>query len=166
MNNFIKIHGLKSGTFLLCALLLVSCSKDENNLPDGGNSALTGTWTETAMAQPNGHFINELTFNNDSTFSSRTTSYGVYSGQSQNDLSGWFEYAGNYSLNGTTISFISHRVVSWDSFYGGQPDTQIKDQLLFENCKYTIVDQVLEINYITYPADAPENTTRQYIKTK
>ncbi len=164
MSNFRMILPIRISAFLLIIVLIVSCKKDDNNFPNENGSMLTGTWLETIMAQPGSCYTNQLTFNIDSTFSSKTSSYGIYSGQGQNDLSGWFEFVGKYTRDGDSLDFISHKVTSWDSFYGGQPQTQLTDQQLFDNCRFTIHDQILEITYITYPADAPEKTQRQYKK--
>jgi len=154
-----KMPAVRLTIIFWAILLFISCSKE-------GDSKLTGTWTERVNALPTGYYINELTFNADSTFSSKGSSYGIYGWQGQNDLSGWYEFVGNYSQSSNSLGLISHKVTSWDKFYDGQPFTEIKDQLLFENCKYKITKQVLEINYTTYPADGPVNTTRIYTKAK
>lgn len=143
---------------------IFGCGK-EADTPKGEN-VLVGNWIDTETAQPNGSYVNELRFNNDLTFSSKSSNYGIYGGQNPNDLSGWFEFTGNYSINSDKIGFISHKVVSYDSFYGGSPETKVQDQILFENCTFNIKDEILEINYITYPADGAENTKREFIRVK
>lgn len=150
--------------FILVSVGIFGCGK-EADTPKVEN-VLVGNWIDTETAQPNGSYVNELRFNNDLTFSSKSSSYGLYVGQGSNDLSGWFEYTGNYSICGDKIVFLSHKVVSFDSFYGGQAETQVKEMMLFENCTFYIKDDILEINYITYPADAPENTKREFKKVK
>ncbi len=62
---------------------------------------------------------------------------------------------------------ISHKYTWWDSFYvGSQPATVIKDGILYDNCSFKIKGDILELNYISYPADAPVNTIRQYKRVK
>jgi hypothetical protein len=145
--------------------LFSSCDKENNTLKD--LNVLSGTWRDSVVALPRGYYINELKVMNNSTFTSKGSSYGIYNGQSANDLTGWFEYSGTFTLNSNNINFTSHKFTSWDSFYvGSQPQTKIQDQIIFENCTFKIEGEILEINYTTYPADAPVNTMRQYKRIK
>jgi hypothetical protein len=149
--------------FVITVLLFSSCEKraDDKLISD---NLIIGTWVDTTNANPGGYYINELILNNNATFTDKSSSYGIYNGQVKNELSGWFERTGNYEVNGNKISFVSKKVVSWDSFYGGDPVTNLETQVIFENCTFMINNNILELNYITYPADAPENTIREYEK--
>lgn len=126
------------------------------------DNSLIGTWVETVNATPSGYYVHELVFNNDLTFSDKSSSYGIYSSQGKNELSGWFIRTGNYDINNDKLNFISKKNISWDSFYGGSPVTVFKTQIIYENCSFKLNGDKLELNYTTYPADAPENTIRLY----
>lgn len=148
---------------VILILLLSSCDKKDDDILIGDN-VLIGTWVDTANALPNVYYINELIFDNNNSFTDKSSAYGIYSGQANNELSGWFVRTGNYELDKNKIGFLAEKVVSWDSFFGGDPVTTIETYVIFENCTFTINNNILELNYITYPADAPENTIRQYKK--
>jgi len=156
-----KTRSIILGFFLLSGIIF-GCGKEADT--SKGENVLVGNWIDTETVRPIGRYVNELRFNTDLTFSSKSSTYGIYGGQGPNDLSGWFEFTGNYSISGNKIGFLSHKVVSYDSFYGGSPETRVQNQVLFENCTYAIIDNILKLNYITYPADAPENTLREYKK--
>ena len=109
----------------------------------------------------------ELKFNDDRTFTSKIRYYGIYSGQSISDLSGFHENSGNYVQDLNKLTLNSHQYTWWDSFYvGSQPKTVVKDEILYENCSFKITGDILELNYTTYPADAPVNTTRQFARIR
>ncbi|TLX72410.1 hypothetical protein E9993_17910 [Labilibacter sediminis] len=148
---------------VILVLLLSSCEKkDDDKLID--DNILIGTWVDTVNALPNGYYINELIFDSNTSFSEKSSAYGIYNGQDYNELSGWFVRTGNYGLVENKIEFTAKKVVSWDSFFGGDPVTTNETRVIFENSTFSINNDILELNYITYPADAPENTKRQYVK--
>jgi hypothetical protein len=158
MKNYNKIT-IRIIIFLTSILLFPSCEKEDDSILDG-------TWTNLMQAQPNGYYINELKFFKDSAFISKTSAFGIYVGQGTDDLTAWFEHSGNYSQSIDKLYFISHKFVYLDTFWGDQPQTQIKDELLFDNCSFKVSDKVLELKYTTYPFDAPEETVRLYTKVK
>jgi hypothetical protein len=158
MRNFDKLL-MRIIIFFTSILLFLSCTKEDDGL-------LKGTWTDKDAALPNGYYVHELKFFNDSAFISKISSYGIYIEQGPNDLTAWFEHSGYYSQNGNKLYFISHEYTFLDTFYGDQPQTQIKDEILFDNCTFNLSKDILELNYTTYPSDAPINTVRQYKRIK
>ena len=144
-------------------LLFTSCEKSAIDRYNNEN-LLIGTWTDTVNVYPRGYYVYELIFNNSTSFLEKSSSHSIYSGQDKFELSGWFERTGYYELNDNNIIFASEKVVSWDSFFGGEPTTNFETQEIFENCTFKINDNVLELSYIIYPADAPVNTIRHYKK--
>lgn len=160
MKNRLQATVLKLS--VISILLISSCEKkvDDKLI---GDDILIGTWADTENALSGGYYVNELIFDN-SSFTEKSNSYGIYNEQDNNELSGWFVRTGNYELYKNKITFNAKEVVSWDSFTGGEPITTNESKVIFENCTYTINNNILELNYITYPADAPVNTIRQYKK--
>lgn len=158
MRNFIRLF-IRIIIFLTSVLLFTSCSKEDDGL-------LMGTWTNKKDAQPNGYYVYELRFFNDSAFIAKTSAFGIYTGQAQNDLTAWFEHSGYYSQNVNKLYLFSNKYTFLDTFYGDQSQTIIKDEILFQNCTFKISDNILELNYTTFPADAPVNTVMQYKRTK
>ncbi len=149
------------------ALFVVACSNYEGDeMPLYVESEIFGVWVDTVAAQPRGYYVNELAFSANGAFVSGTNFYGLYDGQAANELSGYFEYYGNYVLSAKNIYFVSKQTVSWDNFTGGNPVTTVKDEVIFESCTYKIDKNTLELSYITYPADAPVVTTRRYIRSE
>lgn len=147
---------------LTAVFLFSSCENEEDDTPAG--NLLTGRWVNTVEANPDGYYTDELIFNDDASFTEKSNSYGIYDGQDDDELSGWYERTGTYQITGDQLSFVSDKVVSWDSFFGGDPVTRYETREIFEGCTFRISNNTLEITYIIYPADAPENTTRQYQK--
>lgn len=158
MKNINRLF-IRTFIFLISVLLFASCSKQDDGL-------LMGTWTNKHDALPNGYYVYELMFFNDSAFIAKTSSFGIYTGQAQDDLTAWFEYSGYYSQKVNKLCFFSNKYTFLDTFYGNQPHTIIKDEILFQNCTFKISNNILELNYTTFPADAPVNTVMQYNRNK
>lgn len=97
-----------------------------------------------------GYYVYGLIFNNSTSFLEKSSSHGIYRRQGKFELSGWFERTGYYELNDNKMIFASEKVVSWDSFFGGEPTTNFETQEIFENCTFKINDNILELNYTTY----------------
>ncbi len=146
-------------------LILASCQPDEYVQPMDSD-LLIGTWRDTADAQPQGYYIYELECRPDSIFTARTSAYGVYVGHPADELSSWFEYQGDYVQHIDSLFCIAHQLTSWDSFFGGQPEIKNRDRILFEDCRFAIQVDTLEMNYITSPADHPVQTQHRYIKAE
>lgn len=151
---------MKTTIFFILILFLVSCEKQENE-PEISNE-LSGNWYDTVIARPMGYHLYELKLRNDFTFTSKLSMYGIYN-QNANELSAYFEWSGNYAVKSNRLILTSHKYTWWDSFYvGSQPKTEIKDDIIYDNCTFIVKGNTLELNYISYPADAPVNTTKQY----
>jgi len=149
------------------AIILAACSsyEDIEGLPLDVQNPAYGTWTDTTAMQPKGYYVTQLDLNSNGSFVLTSHTYGAYTNQTINDLSGYYEYYGNYVLSSRNIYFVSKQSVSWDSFTGGNAITTVKDLELFKSCTYVIKNDTLELTYITYPADAPVSTKQIFKKT-
>lgn len=154
--------------FLAVSVSLAACSSyDLEGTPMDVQNAIYSTWVDTVAMQPKGYSITQLEFNPNGFFVLATRTYGVYTNQSTNDLSGYTEYYGNYVLSARNLYFISKQTVTWDSFtLAVNPTTTVKDQVLYESCTYIIKNDSLTLTYITYPADAPVTTQQKFKKIK
>lgn len=151
---------------LVTTFFVVACSnyEDTEALPSGSENEIYGVWIDTVAAQPQGYYVHQLVIQPNGSFLSGTRTFGIYSGQGKNELSGYFEQYGNYVLSKQNIYFVAKQSVSWDSFTNQPPLTSVKDVVIFESCTYRIYRETLELTYITYPADAPVITKRSYTK--
>ena len=154
--------------FLVTAFFVVACSsyEDTEALPSSSENEIYGVWIDTVTAQPQGYYIHELVIQPNGSFLSGARMFGIYSGQGDNELSGYFEQYGNYVLSKQNIYFVPKQAVSWDSCTYHPPLTSEKDVVIFESCTYKVNGKTLELTYITYPADAPVITKRIYTKTR
>lgn len=148
--------------FFTILVISAACKKDEVVEPPEINIDLLGDWVYVINLASGGHYLYELSFKNDGTFTEKSSAYGTYEEQDENELSGWFIRTGNFETHKNNLYCTFTKVVSWDSFYGGEPETSDITGMIFENCTFTIQNNILELNYITYPADAPVLTVRQY----
>jgi len=158
---------IQTWLLVIAAVFFTSCSADYMDLePNFAENDIFGVWVDTVVLSPQGYAVNELRFSENGMFVSGTKNYGMYATQAANDLSGYFEYYGNYVLTAKNIYFASKQNVSWDGALTASPVTTQKDEVIFESCTYKISRDTLEISYLTYPADAPVVTTRKYIKSE
>ncbi|MFC2138445.1 hypothetical protein ACFLTE_09745 [Bacteroidota bacterium] len=149
--------------FIIIIPLFYCCEKNDDNNENNDNE-LIGTWIDTINVSPKGYHKYELIFDSNTLFTEKTSLYGIYDNEEDNELSYWLERTGVYELNENNIVFTAKRKISWDNFWGGDPDTSDITQVLFENCTYNVNNDILTLNYTTYPADAPVDTERQYTK--
>jgi len=99
-----------------------------------------------------------ISFAEDGTFLFATNMYGIYGGSA---LAAYTRTTGTYRIEGDRLISTATRVATWDSFYGaGSPETvQNVNHSFLDQARFRIVGSVLILDYITYPADAPEPTT-------
>lgn len=157
-----KKQGLNSIFLSLILIITIAFSCQKEEVCVIGNRALIGSWADTVSVTDGGTFVDELTLHESGLFTKIINSYGVYEGQDELDLSGWHILSGTFSQEGDRLNFQSEKAVSWDSFSGDDPIAKVEKQTIFENCTFTIHDDLLELSYITYPADAPEITIKVY----
>jgi hypothetical protein len=162
-----KMYNLtfKNLFIILSVFAVVSCSAEFMDMePIENESDIYGFWTDTVMADPAGYSVNGLTFRANGSFVAFTKGYGMYQSQDSSQISYSFEDQGSYVLSARNIYFLSKRQVSWDFMTQNTPTDTIGDRQIFEACTYNITGDTLTLNYITYPADAPQVTVRKYIR--
>ncbi len=142
--------------------MFFSCTEKDDQIAPV-NSSLVGTWIDSVSVL-DGYYVNTLEIDNSGAFLDKSDAFGVYPGQTSSQLSGYFVRTGKFQTESNRIGFLVEKVVSWDSFFGGEPETTIESYTIFENCTFDVRDDLLELRYTTYPADAPEQTIRVYKK--
>jgi len=128
------------------------------------DETLIGTWAYTTESSPRGYVINEITFNSEGLFTKNLTWYGIYEGQNSDELSGWTEITGDFEVNENKLIVTANKSVSWDAFYSTDPVTTIETETLYTNCTFDIDEKILELKYLTFPADAPVQTKSLFKK--
>tara|TARA_R110002012_G_scaffold85005_1_gene212027 strand:- start:13872 stop:14285 length:414 start_codon:yes stop_codon:yes gene_type:complete len=133
---------MRKGFFgLLALLLIVSCTKDDGQ-SEGFPPDLLGSWSKT-YEQEQGIIINNYTFNENSTFKRRIEWFG-FNGAPKTELTESSEYTGTFEVEGDSLFF-----------------RNLEGQGGFDS-KFWIKNNVLHLEYITYPADAPVLTQMKY----
>jgi hypothetical protein len=141
--------------------LAVAC--DSATSPE---SALAGRWaTEREGLSPAGSYQSFLTFEGP-TFASEVRSYGLLQGQGPNDVSAYSRTEGTFRVEGDRLHFSPTRLVTWDGFYGVTSPERVESPYpwgsLFDNARFSIRLNRLTLQYLSYPADAPVETSRSY----
>lgn len=136
-------------TFIFIALLAISlgsCKKDRKEKPD---ASLIGPWTELQL---NG-VTRRITFAGDGSFSLLVG----------HDGGGGSMLKGSFLTKGDSLKVVVREILE---DVPGQPSkVSAPTSPLFEKATYSIKGDTLTLNYITYPADAPETTTAKFKKT-
>ena len=141
---------------------ITSCTSSTSS-----EASLIGNWSVSESLSP-GHYTTQLTFAGDGTFTDAVRIFGSYGGQSNNDLSSYSIMSGTYKVEGDKLQTnITHTVV-WDRFYGANsPETvQTVNITVFDQTHFRIVGQMLTLDYLSYPADAPVPTTKSFIRVE
>jgi hypothetical protein len=150
-----------SVTCLAYVVVAVACS--DATAP---GSPLVGGWmAPRENLQPRGSFTTYLGFS-ESKFTYAANSYGLYGGDSPGTLSAYTNLSGTYQIDGDKLVLTANRLATWDSFYGRQSRERVEqvNLIVFEQARFRIVGGTLILDYITYPADAPEATTRSFTR--
>ncbi|MDD3078649.1 MAG: hypothetical protein PHH37_06060 [Paludibacter sp.] len=156
---------IKNILLIITAISLFSCSAEYSDLNViGDENPVTGIWTDTTHLETQGKIISTLTFTDNGSFTYSADKYGIYSNQSDSDLSAYSRDIGNYVLSVKNIYFASKQNTTWDSSTGGDPVTTSEEQTLFDECSYTINEDTLTLNYITYSANAQASTTKLFTR--
>jgi hypothetical protein len=153
----------RSAPLALCtALLSLTLGCSDSTEPASGD--LVGQWaTAPQDLQPNGWYVSNFTFGADGAYLSDSRSYGVYPGQPRDELSGYTRFEGVYSVRGDSVFRELRRQVTWDRFYGASSPEWVVDltgvPYYKSGARYELRGPVLILHYLTYPADAPVETT-------
>ena len=134
---------MKKEFFGLLALLFlaVSCTKEDEGR-EGFAPNLLGSWSQT-YEQEQGVVVNTYTFKVNSRFERRIDWFG-FNGAPKTELTESSEYKGAFNVEGDSL------------FLRNLED---KGGL---NSKFWIKGNILHLEYITYPADAPVLTQMKY----
>lgn len=151
--------------FYFAMYLFISCSS-----PTQSNDSIYGTWENKydergGWNQVIGYRIEELTFERDSIFESKSTSYGIYPDQKYEDFSAWTSIIGTFIVNDSRIVFIPEKFIYFDTTYYEMtyPDTsEYKYSPIFDKCSFEIDKNKLTLYYTFYPADAPVDTFKVF----
>jgi hypothetical protein len=125
---------------------------------------LVGTWqSPLAALSPAGAMQTTLRFGADGEFVADVRSYGLYPGQTAGELSAYSHVTGTYATAGDALLIEPTELAWWDRFYGPESPEQVVAPYpygdIYDQATYQVRGEVLTLQYITYPADAPEPTT-------
>ncbi|KAB5485658.1 MULTISPECIES: hypothetical protein [Flagellimonas] len=133
-------------TFLasICTLfvLMVSCNDNDDDYGKSSVADLLGQWSDT-FDQGDGKRISSYTFMEDSTYEFRSDSFG-FNGKPLTELTGFSEISGVFEVEGDSLIL---RATQSEGFF---------------KSKFWIKGDVLHLEYISYPADAPVLTQMEY----
>ena len=146
----------------LFSVILAACE----SATSPGASAIAGRWATTPEGlSPAGSYQSFLTFDGDA-FTSEVRSYGLYPGQRSTELSAYSRTEGTFRVDGERLHFSPLRLVTWDRFNGVTSPERVDSPYpwgsLFDDARFKLRLNRLDLHYTTYPADAPVATSRSY----
>ena len=128
-------------SLFLLLFLATSCNHEDDGIEETNASDLIGSWSETRN-QGDGLTISTYTFESDFTYEFEFESFG-YNGKPITELTGSSEIHGTFEVETDSVIFRT-------SSSG------------FLKSKFWIEDDVLHLEYISYPADAPILSQLEY----
>ena len=152
-------------SFAVGVVFAVATGCSQSTEPPG--TALVGGWlAPTEALSPTGTLERTLSFADDGTFQSTVNMYGIYPGNTPGKLSAFTATKGTYVVGGDRLTMTATRQITWDSFYGSgsQPTEHTVNQSVFDQAHFTLTNNALVLNYLTYPADAPVATTLAFFR--
>jgi hypothetical protein len=95
-------------------------------------------------------------------------SFGLLPGQRPNDLSAYSRTEGLFRVEGDRLHLSPTRLVTWDGFYGLTSPERVErlnpEGSFVDNARFSIRLNRLTLYYLSYPADAPVETTRTFLR--
>jgi hypothetical protein len=131
-------------------------------------ASVEGRWASPREAlSPTGSHQSFLTFHGDA-FTLEVRSYGIYPGQKLTDLAAYSRTEGTFRVDGDRLEFSPLRLVTWDSFYGATSPERVESPYpwgsLFDDARFAVRSNRLDLYYTIYPADAPVSTSSTYFR--
>ncbi|WP_108425469.1 hypothetical protein [Flagellimonas amoyensis] len=123
-------------------VLMVSCNDKDDDHGESSVADLLGQWSDT-FDQGDGKIITSYTFMADSTYGFSSDFFG-FNGKPLTELTGFSEVSGVFEVEGDSLIL---RAAQSEGFF---------------KSKFWIKDDVLHLEYISYPADAPVLTQMEY----
>jgi hypothetical protein len=151
---------------VLC-LAFAACAASCSNATDS-QATLVGDWVRQESLSPRGYLTTQLTFRADGTFTNAGRMFGCYPGQAANDLCAYTIVSGTFTTDDDRRAANVTRVVTWDRFYGASSPETVENVnfTAFNKARFQIAGRTLTLHFLTYPADAPEPTTRIFVRAE
>ncbi|MBA3891272.1 MAG: hypothetical protein H0X64_12160 [Gemmatimonadaceae bacterium] len=128
---------------------------------------LVGSWRD--LSEASGHAGPSevvLTIGSDRSFTWDMRVYGAHPGQDPSAVSGYMTIFGTYTTNGNSLRFTGERRVGWDRALGPDVVEEAYEQDMYENATFQVIRNTLVLRYTTYPADAPQLTTKIFVRVR
>ncbi|MGH7588696.1 MAG: hypothetical protein ACRELU_08900 [Gemmatimonadota bacterium] len=158
----------RAAVLAFLALPLIGCSEPTAPEP----AALLGRWLDGPHPSHHsrgtqvfeyGHYEFGLEFLEGGSFVFEARSFGgtPERGTPEDELTSWSRISGTFVVTDDRIRFEPDSLVTWDSFYD-PPLTTVESPYggtIYDETTWTVIGDVLVLHYLTYPADAPVETT-------
>ena len=153
---------LSRGFVAVLCVAIASCRSST----DAESHDLVGTWATPRKSLQPGSYQQPLTFGRDGRYTSEVRDYGLYPGQSSNELSAYTRIVGTYEIRGDSVATHAEEHVWWDRFYGtDSPEhREVYENAPFSASQFEIGGSTLVLHYISYPADAGVPTTMTFVR--
>ena len=154
---------LHQAVTLMVLALLAACSAPAAPSPDSA----VGRWrTDPEPLAPRGTAVSELTFTAEGRFASDVRFFAVYEAQGPSELSASSRTVGRYQIENGRLHLQPDSLISFDTI-NREPSVIVTspypyDRAPFDGATITVSSDRLTLNYLSYPADAPVPTERQF----
>ena len=157
---------------VLCLASTVTASSCRDALAPE-RAQLVGEWaTKRASIGGGSTYQMSFRFDGDGSYETQVTNFGAY-GQGADAVSSYVRFQGRYYVSCDKLFLAATLQITWDSFYGAASPPRVEKVPLSiepgpgdaDPCgavggyRYSRVGDVLVFSYLSYPADAPVETT-------
>ncbi|MEP6731829.1 MAG: hypothetical protein ABJE10_14375 [bacterium] len=151
---------------LVLACSLAACS-DATGPADAG---LIGNWTSPAYSTgANSSYKSLLSLRPDQSYTLEARNYVSASAQAKDEASSYTRFEGTYVVRNDSLFTHPVRIVSWDSFNGpSSPVVVTVDPVIAkayaDGMRFDVSQETLTLYFLSYPADAPVETSASYLR--
>ncbi|MFL5582522.1 MAG: hypothetical protein ACJ8AO_19300 [Gemmatimonadaceae bacterium] len=159
----LRVRFAPSALLALLALVLAACGD-----ATGPGARLVGRWRNVTPLGPDARLETTFTFGTER-FVHEQRYYGMYEGQSPDDLSASATTAGTYAIDGDAIDFDPETATFWDSRNGAQasPYTVAVDPSnpLYDEARVAVLGRVMVFTYVgVAPTDGREEKVLRFTR--
>lgn len=150
--------------------LFVSCEKFDSIEVPNSNNPLVGKWLyiesiPSGLSEADFRYFDiewVFEFNSDTTYSHLVNFHG-FEDENPDEIIGQSETLGTYEIKADSLFLKATEITSWEKGFNPEPTTITLNGETYGS-RFEIVGDTLTLFYISYPADAPQQTQMSYTR--
>ena len=138
------------------AFIVIACEKQYSE------ENLIGKWQRSDSTDPNGLMRKTYIFESDNTYIDKIDIFGL-NDNSIGERTSWVLTTGQFKIKGDSLFLFAEERTSWEKEFNPVRQKERLNNNLFQS-KIKLTKNIMVLDYLSYPADAPVKTIMSYKK--